>query len=133
MSHGLPLGQVLADEPIGVLVEAAFPRMVRLGEVEDYAGRPLDLLVRVELGTVVRRHRKHTVFLSSDELYGPFPDLLLGAILELADGNQASLAFDHREHAVFVSGTHDGVHFPVSDFGALLDGIRPFRNVLLAG
>ena len=133
MSHALPLGEVLADEPIGVLVESTFPRVVRLGEVEDYPGRPLDLLVGVELGAVVRRHREHAVFLSSDEVYGSFPYLLLGAILELADGDQTGLAFDHREHAVFVSGTHDGVHFPVSDFGALLDGIRPFRNVLLAG
>ena len=51
--HGLFLGQVLANEPVGVFVGPAFPRMVRRREVEAGAGRVLDRGVAMELGAVV--------------------------------------------------------------------------------
>ena len=37
--QALSLGQVLANEPVGVFVGPAFPRMVRRREVEAGAGR----------------------------------------------------------------------------------------------
>ena len=37
--HALFLGQVLTNEPVGVFVGSAFPRMVRRREVEAGAGR----------------------------------------------------------------------------------------------
>ncbi len=57
--HALFLGQVLANEPVGVFVGPAFPRMVRRREVEAGAGALLDRGVAVELGPVVRRDGPH--------------------------------------------------------------------------
>jgi hypothetical protein len=47
------LGDVLANEAVGVLVGSAFSGVVRGREVEENAGQAFDLLVGVELGTVV--------------------------------------------------------------------------------
>ena len=46
-------GQVLADQAVGVLVGAALPGVMRIGEVERHAGGVLDPGVAVELGAVV--------------------------------------------------------------------------------
>lgn len=46
-------GKVLANKAIGILVAAAFPGMMRGGEVEDDAGGLLDLVIRMELGAIV--------------------------------------------------------------------------------
>ncbi len=47
--HALALGQVLPDQAVGVFVGAAFPGMVRRGEVEAGLGRMLDHRVAMEL------------------------------------------------------------------------------------
>ena len=51
--HALFLGPVLANEPVGVFVGPAFPRMVRRREVKAGASRMLDHGVAMELGAVV--------------------------------------------------------------------------------
>ena len=66
--HALFLRQVLAKEPVGVFIGAAFPRMVRRREVEAGAGALLDRGVAVELGPVVRRDRPHGTRLAVNQL-----------------------------------------------------------------
>jgi len=47
LGHALALGQVLPDEAVGVLVGAAFPGVVRRGEIEAGVGGPFDRRVLV--------------------------------------------------------------------------------------
>src|SRR5688500_18011192 len=51
--HRGALRDVLPNEAVGVLVRASFPRRVRRREVDRYARSSFDLLVAVELRTVV--------------------------------------------------------------------------------
>lgn len=51
--HRGALRDVLANEPIGVLVRAALPGVIRSGEVEGRAGGALDVAVAMELRSVV--------------------------------------------------------------------------------
>ena len=51
--HGRAFRDVLPNEAVRVLVRASFPRRVRRGEVDRYAGSSLDVFVAVELRTVV--------------------------------------------------------------------------------
>jgi hypothetical protein len=62
----LPLGQrvevcalpeILPDQPIGVLVGAALPRVMRIGEIKHHPAARLDLLVAMEFAAVVRGDR----------------------------------------------------------------------------
>lgn len=50
------LGEVLLDQPVGVLVAATQPRMVRRGEVTDRAARPFDLPEIGEFHAAVQGH-----------------------------------------------------------------------------
>ena len=63
--HAPALGQVLADQPVGVLVGPPFPGVVRRREVETGAGRPFDRRVVVELRLVVGGDEWSAPFLSS--------------------------------------------------------------------
>lgn len=44
--RSVPLGKYLAQQPVGVLVRAALPRTVRVGEVDRHAGGDLEVGVR---------------------------------------------------------------------------------------
>ena len=52
--HAAPLREVLAQQPVGVLVGPALPGLVRSGEVEAGAGGRLDRRIAMEFGPVVR-------------------------------------------------------------------------------
>src|SRR6266498_2075479 len=51
--HRRALGDVLSNQSVGVLVRSTLPGSVGSGEVDSHAGRFFDLLVPVELGSVV--------------------------------------------------------------------------------
>ncbi len=46
-------GQILAKQPVGVLVAAALPGAAGIAEVDDYVGRDGELLVAGELGAAI--------------------------------------------------------------------------------
>ena len=66
--QALFLGQVLANEPVGVFVGAAFPRMVRRREVKAGAGRLLDHGVGMEFRSVVGGDRPDRTGLAPNQL-----------------------------------------------------------------
>ena len=51
--HGCTLRYVLANQTIGVLVRASFPRRVRGCEVDRHTGSAFDLFIPVELRAVI--------------------------------------------------------------------------------
>lgn len=51
----MPLGKVLAEQAVEVLITAAFPGMVGIREVADHWELVLKLLVGMEFGAIVER------------------------------------------------------------------------------
>ena len=62
------LWQVLPQQPIGVLIGPALPRVVRRRKVELHSRLALDLLVPVELRPVVRSDRLKRSGVALDQL-----------------------------------------------------------------
>jgi len=67
-SHGRTLGDVLANEAVRVLVRAAFPGVIRSGEVESGVGESLDLAITVKLGAVVDGDGLEQMLVGADQL-----------------------------------------------------------------
>jgi len=98
--HARVLGQVLAYQAVGVLVGAALPGVVRVGEVERHAGGTLDAGIAVELGAVVGGDAVELLRQPADQGDGPGVGLLFGACPELADLEVAALALHQADDAV---------------------------------
>src|SRR5688572_4856159 len=94
------LGQVLPDQAVGVLVGAALPGVMRIGEVERHAGGVLDSGIAVELGAVVGGDGLELPRMPADQGNGPGRGLFLSACLELADLQVAALALHQAHDAV---------------------------------
>ncbi len=67
VGHALALGEILAEQAVGVFVGAAFPRMVRRGEVETRRRRALEAGVVVEFGAVIDGDGLHGMGLRGDQ------------------------------------------------------------------
>ena len=88
------LGQILPQQPVGVLVGAAFPGVVRGGEVDRGAQPALERPIHVELGAVIGRDGPDRIWFVAQER-DRAPQSLLGAdSRNLADADQAAFAFD---------------------------------------
>ena len=70
VGHAVALREVLPPQPVGVLVGAALPAVVRRGEVEACGRLLFDGRVVVEVGAVVRRDRPDWVRLLANQLGG---------------------------------------------------------------
>src|SRR6266851_2491407 len=68
VGHALALGEILAEQAIGVFVGAAFPSMVWRGEVETRRRRSLEAGVVVEFGAVIDGDGLHVMGLRGDQL-----------------------------------------------------------------
>lgn len=120
------LGRVLAEQAVGVLVGAAFPRVVGGGEGEAGGGGPLERGVVMELRAVVGGDGAHGMGLGPDEAGGAGVDLGRPADAQLAEEDVAGLALDEGEGAgAGLAGSAHGIHFPVAQLGARLDDLRP--------
>src|SRR3989454_1889571 len=84
VSHALALRQVLAHEAIGVFVGAAFPRMVRRGEVETRRRRSLEAGGVVGFGFVFDGDGLHMIGLRGGQLLDPGVYPRPGGLPELA-------------------------------------------------
>lgn len=113
------LGEVLPDQPVGVLVAAALPGMVRQGEVAYRAAGPFDLPEIGELHAAVQGHGP------AFRMPGKRPDLHVGDVpLGVRGGassrEQAAFTVHERDQARARAPAHDGVALPVAEPGALL-------------
>src|SRR5436305_2998481 len=131
--HRGALRDVLTNEPVGVLVRAALPGSVWVREVDLDASRRLDLLVAVELRSIVDGDGDEQRGVRLDQLDDPpiYVDDLAAA--QTADHRCAGDAFDECNDAVIAAGADNDVHLPVPNLGARLSYCRALRNVRFAG
>ena len=66
--HGSALRQVLSNETVGVLIDAAFPRVIGSGEVEGRTSGSFDVAIAMEFGSVVDGDRFKQSTMSPNEL-----------------------------------------------------------------
>src|SRR5262245_62561403 len=99
MFHAVSLGQVLAQEAIGILVGPALPGVMGCGEVEASRSCALDGPVTVELAAVVHCDRMDRSRLHANQMPHTPVDLRGGATSELAEHDVAGLALDQAQHA----------------------------------
>ena len=121
------LGQVLAQEAVGVLVGASLPGMVGMSEVDEQV-QPLFQFERTgEFASVVQRQT--VAFLSgqsaerSPELLG---DRLGGAGVDLSRDNVAAGPIHTGDEVSRASFADDGVAFPIAESRSFVGLFRPF-------
>ena len=124
-------GQVLAQQAVGVLVRAALPGMVGQGEVDGRAQTPLQGLVHVELRSVVRGKRANAMSFMAQNGDRALQRLLGANPVDLADADQAALAFDDGDGGGLAAAV-DRVDLPVPQAGAPVDHGGTLRDHALA-
>ena len=108
----------MSNESVCVFVGAAFPGVVRVGEVDRHVGGGLDRAIAVELGAVVGGDGVEGSRGVTNELDGSPVERSDGAVSELADQNEAGGALNKRNDAVLCAGADDGINFPVANLAA---------------
>lgn len=130
--HGRSLREVLPKHAVGVLVRTSLPRGVRCREVDRYARSSFDLLVSVELRTIVNGDRLEQTRMVLNQLDDTLVDGSGSAVPQLANQGCSGYALDQGHHAVLVARADHHIHLPVPNLDPGIDGSRPFRNVALA-
>src|SRR6185436_11861889 len=92
MRHAGPLGEVLADEAVGVFIRAAFPGMMRRGEIHLGRGRSLERCIPMKLRAVIACERVDGMRLLPQERNRPTIKFGHGSRAEFAQHEVASLA-----------------------------------------
>ena len=131
--HALPLRQVLANQPVGVLVAASLPRVIRPREVEGNIRALLDPFVIVELGPVVSRHGREGRGVAADETDDSSIQRGGRPIPQLPDQEQPTPALDEAHDAVLAAGSHHGIDLPMPGLLPRLDLRRPLGDMALPG
>jgi hypothetical protein len=124
--------EVLAQEPIGVFIGAAFPGVMGSGEVDYGVEAFFEGFVHVELGTVISRDGMDGMRFVAQDGGGARQGLLRPDARELADAHESAFAFDHGDRG-WLAAAVDGVDLPVTDAGALIDDRRSVANHAFAG
>jgi hypothetical protein len=124
--------EVLSEEPVGVFVGAAFPGVMRSGEVDGGAEAALECFVHMELGTVIGSDSVDGMRFVAQDVGGTFQGLPGTDAGELADAHQAALAFDDRYGGRLAAPVY-GVAFPIAEAAALGDDGRPLGDHALTG
>lgn len=122
------LGEVLTHQAVGVLVGAALPGSVRMGEVEGGIELPGDGLVFGKLFAVVRRQGMHARLEGFEQAGDRLADEMGGFTLDLGQQGIAALALDEGDDGLAVMGADDRVAFPMAYTSASLDRGRTALN-----
>ena len=97
--HAYAFRKVLANEAVGVLVRSAFPRVIRCGEVEGDGGCTFDVLVSVELASVVSSDGLEPAWILFHETKETCVGRRNGAIAESTNDYVSGLSVDSSEDA----------------------------------
>jgi len=108
-------GQVLAQQAVGVLVDAALPRAVRVGEVDLYAGDFGQLLMLCHFPPLVVGYREAPLRVDALEDRAKATDRGLGAgVVHLRQGYEQRGSLDQRADRRGVAPALEQVAFPVA-------------------
>jgi len=114
------LGQVLADQPVGILVTATLPGFVGLGEVDVGAQGARHAWVTCELQTVIQRNTEHSrTYLMQSVTHDPRYGTGL-AVGQHSHAQESAFAFDQSEYGALSAAADDGIAFPMSQ---LISGV----------
>jgi len=131
--HVNALGDVLADEAIGVFVGSAFPGMVWGGEVELQLQCLLDERIAVKLRSIVGGDGSELIGVAPCNTQRSSIELLHRSGLELADEHVAGLALHQTHDAVLAAFADHGVDLPVAELAASLHARGSLGDVPFAG
>ena len=99
-AHASAFGQILSQQAVEVLVAAAFPCVIRRGEVDLEREALFEQGVVVKFGAVVERERLKLAAMTADGARCRLRYRVLVARTQLLDDRVAGLAFYQREHAM---------------------------------
>ena len=125
------LGQILANETVGVFVGAAFPGVMGRGKVDLGGKLFFDLFINMELGAVVGGDGLNPVSIGLEDFDGSVEGVLASGAGEFADADQAGFSFHDGDNAGF-AGAMNRVDLPVADPATSLDNRRTRGNHLFA-
>jgi Carbamoyltransferase C-terminus/Carbamoyltransferase N-terminus len=126
VGHAGALRQVLPEQAVGILVGPPFPGVVGRCEVEARGDPALEGGVAVELRAVIHGEGPYRSGLGADQLVGAAVHVRPGAPRQLADRDEAGLAFDHRQHAgAGLAGAQHRIPLPVPKARAVFRPRRP--------
>lgn len=125
LEKSVPLREVLAQQPVGVLVGAALPRVVRKREVEGRSRLRLDPPELGELLPPARRHRLHRR-LARQNRDLDVSDGRLGVELGPAALEKPARAVDEHDEARPRGPPEDGIGLPAPEACARLGLAGPF-------
>jgi len=115
-----PFGEILADEAIGIFVEAALPGMIGVGKVGIGPENLGKQLVQGEFFAVVVGGSEHLITVATgrlDDRAAHFQGLFGGG---QADEGESAESLDHGHQYRTTRPADDGVHFPIADAGSLI-------------
>ena len=126
------LGEVLAKKAIGVFIGAAFPGVMRSGEVDRGVEASLECFVHMELGTVISSDGVDGMGFVAQDVGGALQGLLRPDARQFADAHEPALAFDDGDRGGRAAAV-DGVDLPVAEPRARGDDGRSVGNHALTG
>ena len=120
-------GEVLADQAVSIFVGAAFPGVVRSGEVDRDLEFSFDGFIGVKLSAVVGGDGFEEGFVFSKKFDRALGSVCRGRVRQFSDPDLAAEAVDDGEDACF-GRTADCIDFPVAQSGPVLDDDRTLRD-----
>ena len=127
--HRCSFWDVLSNQTVRVLVRSAFPRSVRISEVDLHSGCCFDLFVAVKLRSVVDGDGAEQVSVLLDHGDDAAVDIDDPSSPQLANDRCAGDAFDQSHDAVAGLNSDNDIHLPVADLFSLVGRRWPFGNV----
>src|SRR5271155_1128797 len=121
MAEVCTLWEVLSDEAVSVFVEAAFPRVIRLGKVGFCSQSRDDFGMGGEFFSVVVSNRFDATGEGQKDASAGLHNGVCAVVGELGELGVFGLALDVRHDSALVTRADDRVGFPVADAAFLGD------------
>ena len=122
--EGRAFGHILANQPIGVLVESALPSLVGMGKIDGRVQRLADGGMVGKLLAVIGGNRLGMLLMSREQRNGDRHHLLGLFGGDFAQHGIARAPFDQRDQRPGARASHHQVNFPIADAAFFFDDGR---------